>query len=191
MSLAPWRGVVARALHRNRSTADRRYLQLATVRPGGTPANRTVVFRGFQEGTNRLMIVTDRRSEKIPDLRQCPHAEICWYFPKTREQVRLRGPVQVIEAEAPDDALAQARLRAWQALSEASQRPFLGPPPGTPVETPADASLAPTAHPPATFCLVLLDPVWVDHLELRPTPQARTRYERQADASWTQQAVQP
>eukprot|EP00958_Prasinococcus_capsulatus_P003930 scaffold362_cov304-Prasinococcus_capsulatus_cf.AAC.1 len=53
-----------------------KYLQLATVRPDGTPANRTVVFRGFYRRrnpenkgellpTSTLQFITDVRSEKI------------------------------------------------------------------------------------------------------------------------------
>jgi pyridoxamine 5'-phosphate oxidase len=48
MTLAPWRSPLSRALYRNRNLPYCRYLQLATVRPNGQPANRTVVFRGFR-----------------------------------------------------------------------------------------------------------------------------------------------
>lgn len=50
--LAPWRSPLSRAIHLNRSQAHHRFLQLATVTPGGQPRNRTVVFRGFMEQTN-------------------------------------------------------------------------------------------------------------------------------------------
>ncbi len=49
MSLAPWRSLITRALHHNRSLAYSRYVQLATIKENGFPANRTVVFRGFLE----------------------------------------------------------------------------------------------------------------------------------------------
>lgn len=45
-----WRTLLQAALHRNRSDAGVRYLQLATVDPWGHPRNRTVVFRGFFGG---------------------------------------------------------------------------------------------------------------------------------------------
>jgi hypothetical protein len=49
MSAAPtvpqWRTMLQRSLGKNRSLAYARYVQLATVRPDGRPANRTVVFR--------------------------------------------------------------------------------------------------------------------------------------------------
>ena len=63
--LSPWRSILSRALHRNRSLPNARYFQLATVDFGGKPTNRTVVFRGFLDQSNQLQIITDRRSEKI------------------------------------------------------------------------------------------------------------------------------
>ncbi|MEL6814600.1 MAG: pyridoxamine 5'-phosphate oxidase family protein [Cyanobacteria bacterium J06598_3] len=98
-ALAPWRSPLSRALHRNRAQPFARYLQLATVRPDGTPANRTIVFRGFLANTNRLMFICDRRSEKTHHTHQNPAAEACWYFTKTREQFRLSGQLTLITAE--------------------------------------------------------------------------------------------
>ncbi|NET50524.1 MAG: pyridoxamine 5'-phosphate oxidase, partial [Merismopedia sp. SIO2A8] len=102
---APWRSPLARALHRNRSLPNARYVQLATVRPDGTPANRTVVFRGFVAGRDELQMVSDRRSEKVHHIQhqerhhKSAMGEICWYFPKTREQFRLLGPLKLITNE--------------------------------------------------------------------------------------------
>jgi hypothetical protein len=42
---APWRALVEKSLARNRVLPNARYIQIATVRPDGRPANRTVVFR--------------------------------------------------------------------------------------------------------------------------------------------------
>ena len=43
----PWHAAIARALERGSSTPSSRYLQIATVRPDGRPAVRSVVFRGW------------------------------------------------------------------------------------------------------------------------------------------------
>ncbi|MFM7406931.1 MAG: pyridoxamine 5'-phosphate oxidase family protein, partial [Cuspidothrix sp.] len=88
MSLAPWRSLISHALHRNRSLVYSRYVQLATVGENGLPANRTIVFRGFLEDTNQLKFITDIRSQKAEQISKQPAAEICWYFPNTREQFR-------------------------------------------------------------------------------------------------------
>ncbi|NJN29886.1 MAG: pyridoxamine 5'-phosphate oxidase [Synechococcales cyanobacterium RM1_1_8] len=191
--LAPWRSPLARALHRNRALAYARYGQLATVRPNGCPANRTVVFRGFldQAGLeNGLKFVCDRRSHKVPELQANPWAEFCWYFPKTREQFRLGGAIAVVTAagaeapggnpEAPSshNGLATARDQTWQALSAGAKASFYWPQPGAPrAEAAAFTGLqVDESAPPEAFVLLVLQPQTVDHLELRGEPQTRQRY---------------
>ena len=118
MSLALWRSPLARALHRNRSLAFARYLQLATVRDTGRPANRTVVFRGFLDDTNQLKFITDSRSQKAEEISLYPWGEICWYFPKTREQFRIAGKLILVRADYPEACrLCSSRRTAWQGLS--------------------------------------------------------------------------
>jgi hypothetical protein len=121
MSLALWRSPLARALHRNRSLAFARYLQLATVRATGRPANRTVVFRGFLADTNQLKFITDIRSQKAEEINLYPWGEICWYFPQTREQFRIAGQLILVGADYPEAQLCSSRRTAWQELSEAAR----------------------------------------------------------------------
>ena len=67
------------------------YVQLATVRADGRPANRTIVYRGMAADAT-LRFCTDIRSSKIQDLLASNAGEACWYFPTTREQVRTTVP---------------------------------------------------------------------------------------------------
>jgi pyridoxamine 5'-phosphate oxidase len=189
--LAPWRSPLARALHRNRALPYARYFQLATVRSGDRPANRTVVFRGFLDSTNQLKIITDARSEKIPQIDQTPWGEACWYFPKTREQFRLYGHLTLITAADPDPQSQPIRQKAWQELSDAARIQFTWATPkqlrteqGFPATPPA------SDQPLANFCLLLLDPVEVDHLELRGDPQNRSIYQLQ-EGDWITATVNP
>jgi PPOX class probable FMN-dependent enzyme len=192
LALAPWRSPLARALHRNRSRPHSRYFQLATVTAAGYPANRTVVFRGFLPDTNTLTIVTDQRSAKVADIAACPWAEACWYFTHTREQFRLAGPIQVVTATGAAPALAQAREHAWEALSDNARQQFYWPHPAQPRELEADVSPRDvSATAPDVFCLLLLAPHQVDHLELRGDPQNRTLYSSQIDDTWQVKAVNP
>ena len=189
--MAPWRSPQARAIHRNRSRPDSRYLQLATIGLEGYPANRTVVFRGFCEG-DRLMIISDTRSAKIDQIQTCTSAEACWYFAKTREQFRIRGDLSVITADCQDPALRNLRVQLWQNLSDAARQQFMWPAPGK-VRQSSDFSTAqpdnqdPLPH----FCLVLLKPSHVDHLSLRGTPQDRVIYTYTAEGDWQVQPVNP
>lgn len=189
----PWRSPLARSLHLNRSLVYARYLQLATVRQDGRPANRTVVFRGFLPETNQLQFVTDARSEKIDQIAYCRWGEACWYFPKSREQFRLFGMLRLVGQDEADEALKQARSRLWRDLSDSARLQFAWPHPG---ESRASAeAFSPAAPDPAEplpqFSLLLLDPIQVDHLQLKGDPQNRDRYTRMDSQSWSNQSINP
>ncbi|NDJ17755.1 Npun_F5749 family FMN-dependent PPOX-type flavoprotein [Myxacorys almedinensis] len=193
MSLAPWRPTIARALHRNRSLPHARYVQLATVRADGKPANRTIVFRGFLDNTNQLKFITDSRSEKPEQIEHSHWGEVCWYFPNTREQFRLTGVLKLIGETEPDDRLRKARQHMWQTLSDPSRLQFAWADPGKPKAAP-EAFFPPLpsqVEPLPNFCLLLLDPVRVDHLELRGDPQNRELYDRRDDGKWHTQQINP
>ena len=194
ISLAPWRSSLARALHRNRSLPHSRYLQLATVTNDGIPANRTVVFRGFCDRANQLKIITDTRSSKIQEIEHQPWGEICWYFTKTREQFRLRGQLRVVYTDEQDECLQKELLKTWQQLSDSARLQFAWPDPALPLTGDKQAFSPPLPNmqqPLANFCLLLLEPERVDHLELRGEPQNRWLYTLNQDRSWSQQAVNP
>ncbi len=193
MSLASWRSPLARALHRNRSQPHSRYLQLATITPEGYPANRTVVFRGFIKDTNNLKIIVDSRSKKIRDIQHLPRSEACWYFTKTREQFRITGSLNLVTAQFPDKELQTARQTTWQNLSDAARSQFAWPYPETErADSEAfNINVTDEVTPLNNFCLLLLTPTKVDHLELRGEPQNRTLYDLQSDGSWSVRAVNP
>lgn len=193
MSVAPWRSPLTGALHRNRSLVYARYLQLATVRANNRPANRTVVFRGFLENTNQLKFITDARSDKADQINQQPWAEICWYFPNTREQFRIAGSLTLVGCDN-DDSIQQARITTWQELSDAARLQFAWPHPGkSRVEDKAAFEPSPPSptQPSANFCLLLLDPLEVDHLELRGQPQNRCLYRLDEQQHWSSEEINP
>ena len=194
MSLAPWRSPLSRALHLNRSQPHSRYLQLATVNKEGFPSNRTVVFRGFIEDSDRLKIITDSRSDKIEDIKNQPWGEICWYFTKTREQFRLFGKLIVVTEDCLDRFLARSRQETWQNLSDSARQQFTW---FHPKQTRTEDKEAFTANQPSqeepldNFYLLLLEPQKVDHLELRGEPQTRSLYVREDFQNWSMRAVNP
>ncbi len=194
MSLAPWRSLLARALHKNRSLPYARYFQLATVRADARPANRTVVFRGFLDDSDRLKIITDSRSQKIEQIHYQSWGEACWYFPKTREQFRLAGQLTLVGADHPDPSLREARQTTWQDLSDSARLQFAWPHPGE-ARTEEDGAFSPPPPDPEqplpNFCLLLLEPLQVEHLELRGDPQNRWLYSQNSSQEWSVQAVNP
>ncbi len=193
MTLAPWRSPLARALHRSRRRPESRYFQLATVDRQGFPDNRTVVFRGFLEADNQIKIITDQRSHKIQQLQQNPHATICWYFGKSREQFRLWGTIQMITSTT-NEPWSVVRQATWQNLSENAQTQFGWPEPASPRQnsaTPLPVHTLDPDCPPATFTLLIFTPHQVDHLELRGNPQNRTCYQLSPAQQWEVHAVHP
>lgn len=167
---APWKQILLSAMQSNSNLKHSTYFQLATIGINGRPANRTVVFRGFQENSDKIQINTDCRSRKIEDLKQCPYAEACWYFTNSWEQFRINGIVDVIDGSNPDPVKLQQREKAWFASSPRSRLQYLGPNPGLPSlsEHPSQMpSLDPSAGPASSFCLLVLDPEQVDYLNLK------------------------
>lgn len=176
-ALAPWRSPLEQALHNNRSQAHSRYVQLATVRPNGRPANRTVVFRGFTAVGNELSFVTDARSEKCEHIHHQPWGEVCWYFTETREQFRLGGELRLIGVDSPVEC-QDLRQAGWQRLSDAARSQFFWPHPGEPRVDPDRLTLSTPdpLNPPSSFCMVILSPTEVDHLQLQGDPHQRQHY---------------
>jgi PPOX class probable FMN-dependent enzyme len=167
------------------------------MRPDGRPANRTIVFRDYLPDTNQLQFAVDRRSLKIEQIAHQPWGELCWYFSDTREQFRLLGQLTLVQEGQDDPLLDKARQVLWQKLSDAGRVQFSWPEPREPrAENEAFHPPAPDPNMPLPqFCLLLLDPVEVDHLELRGDPQNRWWYGRSQDDPtqeiWSVQAINP
>lgn len=211
VALAPWREPLARALHRNRALAYSRYFQLATVRPDGRPANRTVVFRGFRPGSDDLMLISDRRSQKNQQIGLNAGGEVCWYFPKTREQFRITGRLSCID-NATESAASQAlRMQIWNSISRKAKDQFHWPMPGEiradddTEESNSEASFAIASatvkrslpqtvevrKPAPEFSVIFIFPFCVDYLELRGEPQNRYRYDLNEECQWTRISLNP
>ena len=160
------------ALKKNRRDPASKYFQLATIKPDGSPANRTVVFRGF--GPNEeIQLISDTRSQKISELKRKKNAAICWYFSNTREQFRISGFVKIEKSRESD--LAQ---ELWQKISEQARSQFYWPEPGHKFEELAQdfSSIdVNSSTPPDEFCVLRFIPTEVDYLLLRGSPQTRFR----------------
>lgn len=166
----PWKQLLLSSINANSHLKHSSYFQLATVTSSGRPSNRTVVFRGFQEVTDKIQINTDTRTRKIEDLKHSSFAEICWYFTETWEQFRISGLVDVIDGTNPDPMKLQQREKSWFASSLRSRLQYMAPTPGVPAisEQPSETpSLDPAVGPVAAFCLLILEADQVDYLNLK------------------------
>ena len=192
--LPPWRSLLSGAIHRNRAKPYSRYFQLATVTPQGYPTNRTVVFRGFlDDERSSLKIITDLRSSKIKDIEHQAKGEICWYFTKTREQFRISGDLRLITCKETDLDLQKARQKTWYDISDAARSQFAWADPGQPLADRSTFDVDPPNPdvPLDNFCLLLLIPQTIDHLQLKGDPQNRCLYQLETDGTWSSQLVNP
>ncbi|MCC0177290.1 pyridoxamine 5'-phosphate oxidase family protein [Waterburya agarophytonicola K14] len=190
--LPPWRSPLSSAIYRNRSKPHSRYFQLATVTPEGYPANRTVVFRGFlDDKQSSLKIITDLRSAKIEDIAHNSRGEICWYFTKTREQFRIRGNLRLVKTQEKDLDLQKARQITWHNLSDSARSQFTWADLGQSVGDRSAFDVEPLNPnlPLDNFCLLLLIPQKIDHLQLKGDPQQRCLYKLEKDSTWSNQLI--
>ncbi|XP_047965226.1 pyridoxine/pyridoxamine 5'-phosphate oxidase 2 isoform X1 [Salvia hispanica] len=170
-SSAPWKQLLLCSIEANSHLKHHSYFQLATVSSNNRPSNRTVVFRGFQDDADKILINTDTRTRKINDLKHCPFAEICWYFTESWEQFRISGVVDVIDGTTSDPLKLEQREKSWFASSLRSRMQYVGASPGLPAvaseQSSQSPSLDPSIGPVAAFCLLLFDPHQVDYLNLK------------------------
>jgi pyridoxamine 5'-phosphate oxidase len=140
-------------------------------------------------------LVTDVRSSKAINLctDASPWAEACWYFPKTREQFRLSGKLELVTAASINASHLTARQEAWQQMSDAGRIQFEWGTPGA--DRSEDPQVfnppQPDEHQPVqNFCLLLLNVISVAHLELRGEPQSCYLYEL-LNQEWQIRSVNP
>ncbi|KAG7575149.1 Pyridoxamine 5'-phosphate oxidase probable FMN-dependent Alr4036 family [Arabidopsis suecica] len=195
-NVAPWKQLLFGAIEANSHLSHSSYFQLATIGFSGRPSNRTVVFRGFEENSDRIQINTDLRSRKIEELKHCPFSEICWYFSDTWEQFRINGRIEVIDASNPDQSKLQQREKAWFANSLRSRLIYTCPTPGSPCnneQSNQQVNLDPSSGPVPEYCLLLLEPEKVDYLNLKSNQRLlfSSMASGAGEKSWTSEKVNP
>ncbi|XP_074585161.1 pyridoxine/pyridoxamine 5'-phosphate oxidase 2 isoform X2 [Curcuma longa] len=137
--MASWKPLLLKSLDSNAHLKHSAFFQLATVGSDGRPSNRTVVFRGFQEGTDMIQINTDRRSAKIEEIQHCrfgEQREKAWFASSLKSRLQYLASTPSLPAITTNDPGEELKL--------------------DPSEGPVDA-----------FCLLIFDPDQVDYLNLR------------------------
>lgn len=181
-----WYAAIMRSIELNKSDPHYRFVQLATVTREGEPRNRTMVFRGFHPSDQSILLCTDRLSAKIKELSMGASVELCWYFTASREQYRLRGPVEMMDDPSERQAF-------WLKLSKETRAQFFWPPPLEEVQHERSVSLSSISlndqKPPQRFLLFKIKPRRVDYLLLNATH--RRIISVVDDQGWTSRAVNP
>ena len=118
-NLPSWRQDLKSSRKKEGKLPSNRWVQLATVNHKNEPRLRTIVFRGWQKNTS-MIFFTDRRSEKIENLKSNPKAEILWFFFKSKAQYRFKGEINELSENS----------NYWDTLSEKSKYSWFWESPG-------------------------------------------------------------
>ena len=123
-----------------------------------------------------IVFATDRRTDKVQQLRLQPVCELCFWFPMQKEQFRITAESTLVDGSHPSERLQQLRSAVWKASPDWLQRSFSNPPPGQPVSAEAEkegkgaeGEKKEVSAVSAEFVLVLLWPVACDYLRLPVT----------------------
>jgi pyridoxamine 5'-phosphate oxidase len=94
---------------------DPNAVALATVDPEGMPNVRMVLLKGFDE--RGFVFYTNFESAKGRELLATMKAAMCFHWKSLRRQVRLRGPVSIVDDAEADAYFASrprgSRIGAW------------------------------------------------------------------------------
>lgn len=94
---------------------DPNAMALATVDETGLPDVRMVLLKGFD--SRGFVFFTNLESAKGRELTAVPKAALCFHWKSLRRQVRIRGPVEPVDAEEADAYFATrprgSQIGAW------------------------------------------------------------------------------
>ncbi len=91
-----------------------RFFTFCTVDMKGLPDARMVVLRKFERDTLQCTIYTDKRSRKAGQLKQQPYAQLLFWHPKKRWQIKISASCTIQEGEE-DKKLYQHLAEGGQA----------------------------------------------------------------------------
>lgn len=112
-----WQENIQSVINASANKVTARFLQLATVDKDQLPAVRTVVFRGFVEKTNSIIIHTDVRSDKVLQIEKQNAAQLCWYFVEPRLQYRISGKIEILRTTQSTLQNKKLITAQWNTLS--------------------------------------------------------------------------
>lgn len=103
-------------------------MTLSTTAPDGTPSARVLMLRGVDSADCAVVFAGDARSGKGRDLAVRPVAAATFYWPGHGRQIRLAGPVTVLDAEAAwRDFLGRGPASRAAAFTGTVSAPLAGP----------------------------------------------------------------
>ena len=94
---------------------DPNAFSVATSSPNGIPSVRMVLLKGLSD--KGFVFYTNFNSKKGSDLKNNPHASICFHWKSLRRQVRVSGKVSEVDKEEADKYFSSraygSKIAAW------------------------------------------------------------------------------
>lgn len=113
-------------IHMANAARQGQTVTLATIGTDG-PSARLVVLRSADRSQNMMTIWTHRNSAKVDEIAADSRAEILYWDPLARFQIRLNVDITVHDGS----------LTVWKGFNDDSRRNYApGPNPGTPTDVP-------------------------------------------------------
>ena len=101
---------------------DHTAFALATADASGRPSVRMLLLKGADE--NGFAFYTNMNSRKAEELRENPHASMCFHWKHLRRQIRISGSVTPVSDAEADAYFASrdhdSRVGAWASLQASS-----------------------------------------------------------------------
>ena len=195
-------------------------IQLATI-DKTVPQVRSCIVRELisPAGNGHLPIIlttTDIRTPKVDQILANDTVQINWWIAPAMEQFRLTGRVTFVPKSGSGERLSEGdfdweakRVQVFDSLSGRMRASWCRPTPGSPMEGGyEEAKKWPETIPTTTgatnekekklvetalgnFALVLVEPTFVDWVQLDTVPDRRTFFDRGQDGLWTETIVVP
>ena len=106
-----------------KAVPDATAMALATADAQGQPSVRIVLLKDFD--ADGFVWFSDQRSEKGRALAANPSAELLFHWRELDRQVRIRGPVHLLSAQAADDYFySRPEASQWAAAASEQSQPI-------------------------------------------------------------------
>lgn len=131
--------------------------------------SRYVVLRKFTD-TDRFLIFTDSRSEKISDLKSNDNCNLIFFHDGKKLQVRVNGKAIIHQ----NNAISQ---RYWNGVKGKSEKAYTAVlPPGKKIEKPEDAYIWDELADSSYFTVIEIIPTVMEALQLNRDQHIRSKY---------------
>ncbi|MDO6820517.1 pyridoxamine 5'-phosphate oxidase family protein [Zobellia sp. 1_MG-2023] len=157
-----------------------RFFTLATMGKSGTPSQRTVVFRHFNDNLS-LVFYTDKRSQKVKDIENKADVSLLFYHPENLLQIVIKGKASKITKP-------EILKEYWSAVPDSNKKDYTTQvAPGSIIKAPDTITYLDDRN---HFCAIEIVPDTIEYLKLKRPNHIRVLFSK-TDASWEGEFLTP